>query len=145
MAEVIKFTDAVNLGFHAMVFLAKKPEVQVPLGEIATFFKVSEAHLSKVLQRLGKAGLVRGSRGPTGGYRMTKAPKDVFLLELYEAIEGTFKSKFCLFDEPMCGHQCCGVGEFVGGLNERMREYLEKTSLEQLDKAQDQVRKGKKT
>ncbi len=145
MTQVIKFSEAVTIGLHAMVYLAAHPGRQVPLGEVAAAFKVSEAHLAKVMQRLGKAGLVKGSRGPTGGYVLSRTADAIPLLEIYEAIEGAFVPRFCLFAEPMCGHVCCGVGEVMGKLNVQMKEYLSATVLSALVKAQATVKKGKKS
>lgn len=144
MTQVIKFSEAVTIGVHSMVYLASHPGRQVPLNEVAEAFKVSVAHLSKVMQRLGKAGLVKGSRGPTGGYMLVRSAADTRLLEIYEAIEGPFVPRFCLFAEPMCGQVCCGVGDVLGQLNVQMKTYLSETALIALVKAQTKVQKGKK-
>ena len=63
---MIKISEASSLAIHAMVFLAAKPGEKLSTSYIASEIKVSEAHLSKVLQRLNKVGLVVSSRGPSG-------------------------------------------------------------------------------
>jgi Rrf2 family protein len=44
--------------------------------------------LEQIFQRLRKAGLVRGKRGPGGGYTLSRAPDAISLREVCEAVEG---------------------------------------------------------
>ncbi|MCK4620269.1 MAG: Rrf2 family transcriptional regulator, partial [Desulfobacterales bacterium] len=67
MSNIIKISEAASMAIHAMVFLASESGRIVPSREIATTLRSSEAHLSKVMQRLAKAGLVSSTRGPKGG------------------------------------------------------------------------------
>ena len=46
--------------------------------------------LEQIFQRLRKAELVAGKRGPGGGYVLTRAPERISLREIVEAIEGPF-------------------------------------------------------
>lgn len=130
MADLLKFSDAVNLGFHAMIQLTVHGEL--PLRQIAESLEVSEAHLSKVLQSLRKRGLVDASRGPSGGYRLARDPAEIALADVFVALEGPIVAKKCLFKRPVCAAQCCGLGAFVGQLGEKLKSYLEKTTLAQV-------------
>lgn len=129
MAEVVKFSDAVNLGFHAMIDLFLHPDHEVPLHDIAMRLHVSEAHLSKVLQRLRKVGLVLASRGPTGGYRLALPPSEISFARIFEAIDGPIQPQHCLFGTPVCMHPPCGIGSFIGQINTQVKSFLEQTSL----------------
>ncbi len=130
MADLIKFSDAVNLGFHAMIQLTVHGEL--PLRQIAESLEVSEAHLSKVMQALRKRGLVDASRGPSGGYRLSRDPKEIALADVFVALEGPIDTKTCLFKRPVCAEKCCGLGAFVGQLGHKLKTYLEKTTLAQV-------------
>ena len=44
--------------------------------------------LEQIFQRLRRAGLVEGKRGPGGGYRLTRSPDQMTLLEVCQAVEG---------------------------------------------------------
>ncbi|MEJ2744359.1 MAG: Rrf2 family transcriptional regulator, partial [bacterium] len=59
MAKLIKMSEAVSLALHVTVLMAANPHAPLSTHEAASRIKVSEAHLSKVLQRLAKGGLVR--------------------------------------------------------------------------------------
>jgi Rrf2 family protein len=44
--------------------------------------------LEQIFQRLRKADLVRGKRGPGGGYVLSRPPEEISLREVVEAVEG---------------------------------------------------------
>ena len=132
MANLLKISEAASLALHTMVYLAAKNERLVTTHEIGEVLRVSEAHLSKVLQRLGKVGLVDATRGPKGGFCLAKAGDDISLLEVYEAIEGPLQDSVCLLDEPVCqGHKCI-LGGLLEMVNQQAREYLAGTTLTDL-------------
>ncbi|HOY66657.1 MAG TPA: Rrf2 family transcriptional regulator [Candidatus Ozemobacteraceae bacterium] len=132
MAEIVKFSDAVVLGFHAMIDLAEHPGHEVPLHDIAVRLRVSEAHLSKVLQRLRKVGLVQASRGPSGGYRLAHPPAGITFACIFEAIDGPIQPQFCLFGTPVCTNPSCWMGSFIGQINQQVKNFLEQTTLADL-------------
>ncbi|MCF8044104.1 MAG: Rrf2 family transcriptional regulator, partial [Desulfarculaceae bacterium] len=75
MQQLLKISEAASLALHTMGLLASRPGEQVPTRELAARLKVSEAHLAKVMQRLGRAGLVRSQRGPKGGFALERNPE----------------------------------------------------------------------
>jgi len=132
MANVLKVSEAASLALHAMVLLAARDEV-VSTGEIASTLRVSVAHLSKVLQRLARVGLVRSIRGPKGGFILGKASEEITLLDVYEAIEGPLVPSNCLLNTPVCSGERCILGGLLETVNEQVREYLAGTRLSELD------------
>lgn len=130
LGQLIRFPDSVTMAIHAVMRLSAIGEGQLAnLKEIAMTFEVSEAHLSKVMQRLGKAGLVRAVRGPQGGYALASAPGEVTLLQVYEAIEGKVVLNACLLPRPICRAGTCDLGTFVCDLQIKLRDYLAETTL----------------
>lgn len=131
MQNLLKISEAASLALHTMGLLASRPGEQVSTRELAARLKVSEAHLAKVMQRLGRAGLVRSQRGPKGGFALQRNPEDITLLEVYEATEGPLQERRCLLGNPMCSGNC-----ILGGLLERVgdevRDYFSQTRLSDL-------------
>ncbi len=129
---MIKLSEASSLAIHAMVFLAAKPEEKLSTSYIASEIKVSEAHLSKVLQRLNKVGLVVSSRGPSGGFELAKPCSEIALLDILESIDGQFQLKECLFSAPKCSGKKCIFSNILLNVSESVKNYLEKTYLSDL-------------
>jgi Rrf2 family protein len=115
-----------------MAFLAADHDKSVPTREIASELHVSEAHLSKVLQRLAKVGLVKSVRGPKGGFALGKASDQISLLDVYESIEGPFVESKCLFDTPIYDGEKCILGGLIETVEKQIRKYLAETKLSQL-------------
>lgn len=134
MSTMLKISEAASLALHAMVFLAAKPHRLVSTREMASTLHISEAHLSKVLQRLARAGLVRSIRGPKGGFMLTRAGDRISLLDVYEAIEGPLVSSTCLLGTSACGGEQCILGGLLGIVDKLVREYLTETRLSELNR-----------
>ena len=123
MAGIMKVSDAASLALHAAVYLAGQGDERVATSRIAEALTVSAAHLAKVLGRLERAGLVRGRRGPTGGYELARSPERVTLRDVYEAVEGLITSDRCLLGEPVCRGGCM-LGDLVSSINDQVRARL---------------------
>ena len=69
-------------------------------------------YLSRILGDLVRAGLLAGTRGKNGGYRMTRSPRAIRLhevLDLFEPVSGNrrpcpFGNKVCNDINPCAGH-----------------------------------------
>jgi Rrf2 family protein len=114
-----------------MVMLAEQNGEALPAGEIAARLEGSEAHLSKVLQRLTHAGLVKSTRGPGGGFVLAKPAKRVTLLDVYTSLEGPLSARDCLWDQRVCAGQCL-LGGLIAWVNKEVGGYLQRTRLSDL-------------
>jgi len=56
--------------------------------------RIPHRFLEQIFQRLRKAELVVGRRGPGGGYVLTRSPEKISLREVVEAIEGPLAMAF---------------------------------------------------
>lgn len=102
MAGLLRISDAATLGIHALALLASAEE-PVQVSRLAGAMIASEAHLSKVLQRLAKQGMVSSVRGPRGGFVLRSDPAEVSLLDAFVAVDGPLGDDDCLLIRPACG------------------------------------------
>ena len=76
-----------------------EPEKFIPLKLLSHRHNLSVKYLEQILIQLGKAGLVNGSRGISGGYRLSKNPNEYTIGEILRVMEGelapltTFENK----------------------------------------------------
>ena len=66
-----KFTD---YALRILMTLAVRAPARVATSEIATVFRLSENHLSKVSTQLVREGFVLSERGRNGGLTLARAP-----------------------------------------------------------------------
>lgn len=126
--NILKISDATALGLHAMILLAQNQERLISVKEIATKLDVSANHLSKVMQRLNKAGYIDSIKGFNGGFKLTVAPEEVTFLEIFELFDGKLKSSPCLLPAQKCDGKCI-LGDLVHSVNKQVKEKFENTKL----------------
>ncbi len=131
MQKVLNISEAFSLALHATSLMAGARQ-RLSVAQIASRLSVSEAHLSKVLQRLGKAGILESTRGPGGGFSLKGPAKEISLLNIYESVEGPLRPAACLFEEKSCGGKTCLLGGLIGQVNREFEDYLRKTRLSQV-------------
>lgn len=84
-----RLSDGVEAALHCALVLAGLQEGRVLPGKsLAELHGVSETYLLKHLRGLAAAGIVDALPGPRGGYRLSRAPERITLLEIVEAIDG---------------------------------------------------------
>ena len=132
MPNILKVSEAASLALHTMVLLAAIPDELLSTHEIANLLGASQAHLSKVLQRLGREGLVNSVRGPKGGFSLARPASVITLLEVYQAIEGPLTETNCLLNDQLCDGESCILGALLKNTNREVKEYLSKTRLSEV-------------
>ena len=132
MSTALRVSEAASLGLHTMGVLAAHAAGPLTTGEVASALGVSQAHLSKVLQRLGRSGLVTSERGPSGGFTLARPAEEITLLSVYEAIEGPLSLDDCLLGEPRCDNGRCVFGGLLASVNTEFADYLTETRVSDL-------------
>ena len=130
-----RVSEAVALALHSTSILAEYDGGKLLSNqELAKMQNASKNHLSKVLQRLVRVGIVSSTRGPGGGFKLAKAPEKITLLEVYEAIEGSMDVTGCLFDKPVCTGGACLLGNLINDLEKQTKDYLGNTTMKDVVK-----------
>lgn len=128
MSNVVNISEAANLALHAAIILAANPGKPLSIPDIVGRLQVSDNHLSKVMQRLTRAGIVSSTRGRNGGFLLRGDPAQVTLLDVYEAIEGPQAPKKCLLTTPRCCGECV-FADFTASVNEMFARRLRSLKL----------------
>jgi len=132
MTNILKISEAASIGLHSMIYLARRKDQLVSVKDIAQEFDISANHLSKVLQRLVKSGLLVSIKGAKGGFKLTRKPEDIKFIEIYEAIDGKFTPSSCLLGKYTCKSSKCIMSDLVVSINQQVKDYFEQTKLSDL-------------
>ncbi len=132
MNSVVRVSEAASMALHSLVLMAQQPDRSISVREIVEKLPVSSAHLAKVLQRLARQGVLDSLRGPHGGFRLARAPEEMTLLEIYEAVDGPLRPGGCMFDHPACPAGDCLFGGVLASATLQVRERLGQTRLSDL-------------
>ena len=89
------FSQTAEYALRAAVWLAETDGAPQTNQQIAIATHVPAGYLSKVLQALGRAGLVHGSRGKHGGFELTVPPDRLTILEIVNAVDPICRITAC--------------------------------------------------
>jgi Rrf2 family transcriptional regulator, nitric oxide-sensitive transcriptional repressor len=87
-------SQSVEYALRAVVFLAREgePRTTAPVAEAT---QVPAAYLSKVLQGLSRAGIVRSQRGIGGGMTLVPEPAELTILDVVNAVDPLQRIETC--------------------------------------------------
>jgi Rrf2 family protein len=89
----------------------------LPKGKLGSINSIAEAEsiprefLAKILKDLTRSGILVSYQGVTGGYRLSRMPKEISFLDVIEAIEGPIHMNLCT-EGPNCGCDQYGTCQF---------------------------------
>ena len=99
-------------------------------GRIATEMRIPQRFVAHVLADLGRAGLVVGSTGRRGGYRLARPATEINLLGIVDAAEHEDLVPRCVLRGIACDPaQRCAVHDAFGSATAALRTDLAGTSL----------------
>jgi Rrf2 family transcriptional regulator, cysteine metabolism repressor len=101
----MKVSTRVHYGLRAMTELARSYGEERPLSiaEIARSEELPLAYLEQLVGELRRAGLVEGTRGVRGGYRLARPPSSITVGEVYRVLEGAIAPVECTAEDYLPG------------------------------------------
>lgn len=107
----------------------------VAVKDIATRQGISKKYLEQIMTMLSKANLIETTRGNTGGYKLTRNPKEYIIGDILRATEGDLAPLDCLVDNSYCNKkENCRTYSFWSGLDDVINKYIDSKTLEDLIK-----------
>ena len=106
----------------------------ITLKDVAVRQELSQKYLEQIVTQLSKAGLVKGVRGPQGGYRLAREPKDYNVAEILRLVEGSLAPVECLETDVNSCERCasCATVDMWAGLYKVVNDYLEGVTLQDM-------------
>lgn len=122
MTQLVNFTEILSLAFHAMAkFATAGSYVPASTKSISEELGADEPIVSRTLQRLMRAGLLQSSKGPGGGYMLSRPAEEINLMDIVMAVEGTVRPKNCGMKN--CDTSC-PVGVMCDGFSKSIEDTL---------------------
>jgi Rrf2 family iron-sulfur cluster assembly transcriptional regulator len=115
----------------------------VKIREVAQTMALPASYTPQVLRLLAEAGLAEARAGRDGGYRLTRPPGGITLLEVVEAAEGAFTLERCILRGGPCHwEQACAVHAAWSAAVQACRDSLAQTTLADLVAADKRIEAG---
>jgi FeS assembly SUF system regulator len=134
MLRIGKLTD---YGIDLLTLFADPREalsVQgISAAELSRRSRVPLPTVSKICKLLTKAELLIGSRGKSGGYRLTRDPSEISVADVVRALEGPIALTACIADPGSCSlEDSCGTRTNWQRINQHVFASLESVKISQM-------------
>lgn len=94
----MRLTRYTDYALRTLLHLGTRPDAVCSIAEIARAYGISQNHLMKVVNELGRAGFVTSLRGRSGGIRLARPPAEISV----GAVVRHMEADFALADCPDC-------------------------------------------
>jgi FeS assembly SUF system regulator len=101
---MIKISRLADYGLVILNFLAGHPDQCLSAATAADRTGIALPTVSKVLKLLNEAEVIHSVRGPSGGYRLVKAPAQINLADIITAVDGKPAMTECCQPDHGCIH-----------------------------------------
>ena len=101
--------------------------------EIAEQYDIPIELMAKVLQRLVRRGLLVSQQGTRGGYHLSRAPLQISVADVIQAIDGPVTVTACSTDDGQCDQFAkCNVRDPLWRVRERILSALGECTIAEL-------------
>ena len=126
----MRLTTKGRYAVTAMVELAlNQDKGRISLAEIAERHGISQSYLEQLFASLRRRGLVDGSRGPGGGYRLARDRMAISVAEVIDAVDESVDATKCGGKRNCQGEKGCITHDLWANLSDQIREYLAAVSV----------------
>ena len=132
----MKLTSKGRYAVMAMADLAKN-DLNEPINitEISLRQGISISFLEQIFLKLKKSDLVKSSRGPSGGYSLTKSPEEIKLSTIIKAVDEKVKTIGCKKDsKKSCNGKSvkCITHSLWDDLENHINSFFENNTLQDI-------------
>ena len=92
---MIRLTNLADYAVVVMTAAAKSPERRLSAPEVAATTGIPVPTVAKLMGTLARAGLLAASRGAGGGFQFCRAPAEVSIPAIIEAVDGPIALTQC--------------------------------------------------
>ena len=134
-----------DYAMRMLVYLAMNGQAgPVSAAVLVKTQQISVDFAYKILQKLGRARIVKSLRGSKGGFRLAKEPQQITLLDVMESVQGPLVIRPCLLNDAACPmYSSCPVSAQLRKLQGSLRESMQNITLARLTRAkQGKVKRG---
>lgn len=130
----MQITRQADYAIRAVRYLAKQgPNTRSATSIVAKEMKIPPSFLAKIISQLSIAGLLHTSRGARGGVTLARAPGEISMLDVVEAIDGPILLNECVGDPADCDFiEDCMVHPIWVEVQESLVKQLRETTFDQL-------------
>lgn len=124
-------SHSADYALRAVLYLAaREGGGLIPANEIAEALGVPQRYLGKVLNTLAHAGTLASTRGPRGGFRLTRPAAELTLADVIAPFDAIGKPLQCLLDHRPCSEETpCAAHHDWQRIGTELRDFFERMTV----------------
>lgn len=123
------FSQTVEYALRAVVQLAYVAPSACTTDQLAEATRVPKAYLAKVVQALVRAGIVHSQRGLRGGVTLARAPEELTILDVVNAVDPVKRIRSCPLGLKSHGVRLCSLHRRLDNAYALIEESFRSTTL----------------
>lgn len=128
-----------DYAIRSLCYIARHSNNIVSVGELVEDLKMPGPFLRKILQKLGKEGILRSCKGKNGGFLLKARPENIYVGKLIEIFQGPIKLQEHTFRKKICPEiRVCGLKKKIDAVEKNVISELNSLSIEVLLKTRKQ-------
>jgi Rrf2 family protein len=122
-----------DYGIAALVSLAGRRGAKASAAELAKELRIPGAFLRRILQRLGRSGIIRSTKGVGGGFELAMKPENILVSDIVTALQGPISISDCDLRAGICAMRGrCMLRRKLKAMEKRLSSELMSISIASL-------------
>lgn len=136
LIPVDMLSNTSKYAIRATIYLAAhvKDNEKIGIRKISEELDIPTPFLGKILQTLARNKILSSTKGPNGGFGMSKRPAEITLLEIIETIDNSDFLHLCVISSKKCSEASvkCSMHHTYARIRDEYRELLRTQTIESL-------------
>ncbi len=109
----------------------------ISLADVSSRQDISLSYLEQLFSKLRRKELVSSSRGPGGGYRLSRPSEEIFVADIIDAVDERVDATGCAGSSDCQGGHTCLTHNLWADLSDQIHHFLSDISLASLVERRD--------
>ncbi len=125
-------SQTAEYALRAIAHIALNPTIPQTSQQVAAATLVPLPYLSKVLQSLGRAGIISAQRGLHGGFMLKKSAEEITVFEIIQAVDPLRRIKTCPLGITSHGENLCPLHRRLDNAMEQVESSFRETTIAEI-------------
>jgi Rrf2 family protein len=122
-------SQTAEYALRAAAALAGQPDQPMVTSRLAELTRVPAGYLAKVMQSLGRAGLVNSARGVGGGFTLARPATEISIYDIVQAVDPLQRIRTCPLGLANHGVRLCPLHKRLDDAMKQVEDAFRASSL----------------
>ena len=129
---MLRLSKKIDYGLILLSHMCAEPAA-VSARDIAARYDLPQPMVANILKALAAHGVLESTRGVQGGYELARAPHEITLAEVVDALEGPFNLVDCVAGEDSCKFtQVCPTHDPIQVVHQKFQNFMSRLTLTEI-------------